>query len=252
MWKRNPGYFSPPPRNQWYPQNKAFANRVHAAQAKAEAMEQAELDKTAQACGSLLAATNSMAHDTVRAGITGLATGENIRYEARLERRTKFVLRMDLICALLGFIVLRVRYLRKCAGGFEEDFNRRNLPAILGKFFDRLRDRALIGLEELLGIDIDGDGTIGTVSSSVSPSGASRTYHSTTPPPTTSGSSPAMRGDSSAFSNPYTIPSRTGKYLIPSRPAGLSCADFSGAQKRPPALFRPEVGPTHAPRAILR
>jgi len=223
MWKRNPGYFSPPPRNQWYPQNKSFADRVHAAQAKADALEQSELDKTAQACGALVVATNSLAHDTVRAGITGLATGENLRYEARLERRTKFVLRMDLICALLGFIVLRVRYLRKCAGGFEEDFNRRNLPAILGKFFDRLRERALVGLEELLGIDIDGDGHIGSASTS----GASRHYHSTTPPPTTSGSSPAMRGDSSAFSNPYT--EQNGK-VPDTQPAGR--AVVRGFQRR--------------------
>lgn len=164
MWKRNPTFFDAiSPTSKYYTQNKAFADKVHAAQAQAQQWLDEEYAKTKQAEALYYGVTADTTGNLLSNSIAGTIGSDNQAYLTKLNRRTNFVLRLDIVCALIGFLVMRIRYLRRRAGG-EAELDK-TFSFIIAKAIRKQNIQLLEWMEDRLNIDLDGNGHVGSVGS---------------------------------------------------------------------------------------
>jgi hypothetical protein len=160
MWKKNPGYFNPPPRGQYYPQNKAFADRVHAAQANAERYVQEELGKTSGAQALLYNVSADTTSGQYLASLGSAADYERTKLEQTEGRRKNLVVISDVLAIIFGLFARGIKI------NLEEVTGQRNSPKnfsyIIAEAMENFRVWILELLESLLGVDLDGNGTVGT------------------------------------------------------------------------------------------
>ncbi|NJC24823.1 hypothetical protein [Neolewinella antarctica] len=169
MYARNPGYFSPPPRGKWYATNLAYAKRIDAARTEQTKLLAAATADLTEAKGALARVQGSLASDSTATAILSLARHQVGSYDATLASRTNFIILLDVVAALLGLLGLRIRYLRLKAAGWEEPAAKRNVYSLIAQWRDAQWESFLSQLEEWLGLDIDGNGTIGTTGMTATP-----------------------------------------------------------------------------------
>ena len=162
MYRTNPGFFYPPPRGQYYQSNKAYGQRIAAAAKQKEVLISQAKQPATDARQALAQIRGHISTDSTSTMITSLATAEVAAHASTVDRRATFVRGLDFVAALLGLLMLRIRYLRKKAAGWEVPAERRNLASMMAQFRDRSWDRILANIEETLNLDIDGDGHIGS------------------------------------------------------------------------------------------
>lgn len=161
MWRRNPGYFSPPPRNQWYPPNKAFADRIHAAQANAERYIAEEKARTQQAEALYYNVTADTTAATYLASLGLAANSERQHLEIREQRRTRLIIIVDVLAVIFGLLARFQLINIDIATNRQTD--EKSIAYLLALAMERLRVWGLEMLESMLGLDIDGNGQTGTV-----------------------------------------------------------------------------------------
>ena len=140
--------------------NNPYSDRIKAAERQAAALVRAERDRTKQARNLALNLSQDTSSTSTLSAIAQLGMRESNRYEATLARRTKLVWVLDLIAVLMGITACVIRVKRREYAGMPPP--ERSVSKILATARRRWGDSLLNGLESWLGIDIDGDGHIGT------------------------------------------------------------------------------------------
>jgi hypothetical protein len=140
--------------------DKAYAKRIKEAKAEGERLLVAVDGKIKDASAEVASIQSDTAYQRTATLLADAARTEQQRYEAKLERRTNFVWLLDLIAVLFGLLLTRARSLREKAAG-ELEAPSRNIFSTLSSASKKMREDWLDMLERLLGIDINGDGSIG-------------------------------------------------------------------------------------------
>jgi hypothetical protein len=162
MWKSNPNFFrSLSPSSKYYSQNKAYADVVFAAQEQAEQLIQAEKQKTIQAQQEAQQLT--VVGDTTSVNLARVAEMRADEIAAKRQRRKNMLWVMDVIATLFGVGAVMLRSRRDEVVGEEED--ERSFAFMIGQAIKKFRLKVLDELEDILNIDINNDGKIGTRSS---------------------------------------------------------------------------------------
>lgn len=158
MWKRNPNFFrSLNPKSKYYNSNKAFADKVFAAEAEGNALIQAERNKTSNA--RQFADQLTSTGDTLSSTLSTIAIKRQEQIDAKRARRKNLLWVIDVIATVFGVFAVTVRVRREDVAGVET--NNRNLSHTLSKYTEKTKNDFLDWIEDILNIDIDGDGAIG-------------------------------------------------------------------------------------------
>ncbi|MEL6968810.1 MAG: hypothetical protein AAFO02_01470 [Bacteroidota bacterium] len=165
MWKKRPSFFSPPPQNQYYPQNKAFADRMHEAEANADSYIQEEKNKNSRAEDLVYGVSTDTTSGQYLASLGNAADAERSKLEIKESRRKRLVVISDLLAILFGLLARGIRINIDEVTGRKP--NPKSLSYIMASAIEEFRVWLLELLESFLGIDIDGNGTIGSATNRI-------------------------------------------------------------------------------------
>ena len=160
-YKQEPGFFYPPPRNQYYATNLAYGRRIAKAKEEADRLVEAAQAPLATAMANRQALQANVFQDTTTTLLGSLAQAQEASYQSTVARRTTFVRGLDIVAAILGLLILRVRFLRQRAAGWAPSPTRRNVASLFAQARDNIGKKLLASLEEALDLDLDGDGHVG-------------------------------------------------------------------------------------------
>jgi hypothetical protein len=120
---------------------------------------QSEMDKADKAYQHLMTFAKDSAHTTLLVGLAKKLEREAQLYESRKARRTVYVWAADFLAVFLGLFFTYLKALREKAGCVV--LKKKNAAAIFAAFGVALYDGFINWLERFLGVDLNGDGTIG-------------------------------------------------------------------------------------------
>lgn len=161
MWKSNAGFFDNIPRNKWYRGNKAFADRMHAAQAACGSLKQAEVDKTANAEQLYYAVSQDTSAGAYLSALGVAASQEQVKLKQQEAKRTNMVIIVDLIAVIVGLFARYILIKIEMVTGNTE--NPKTFAYFLSTFMEQCRVSILEFLEEITGLDLDKNGQVGQV-----------------------------------------------------------------------------------------
>lgn len=170
MYRTNPSFFnSLSPTSPWTPGNRKFIDRINAAKkAKSKAIE-AEKQKTEAARQLKYSTTQDTSASAFSRAMSIASTNAVERQESRRNRHTWVIILFDWLCLGGGIICSYLIVMIDVATKKERDG--RSLSYIFSIVGDRITRGFWNILENITGLDIDGDGEIGTTGkSSSSPS----------------------------------------------------------------------------------
>lgn len=188
MYKTAPGFFNKPPRGQYYADNKAYGQRISEAKAKKAQLIAAEQAVTQQAKNLFYGVskdTTLAANNTVLYSLAAEAAQREAAAQRRHTTMIKLVDWLFLIFGLISCIVL-VR-IERVTGYIPDD---RSLGYILSALLEKWQKTAWDWIEEFTGLDLDGNGQIGSTvppSAPTLPGGAYIKNLTSSPPPVIAG-----------------------------------------------------------------
>ena len=146
--------------------DREYSRRIKAAQQKAADLVNAERTRTTEARQTFSTARQDTTGEKIANLLADMAASERTRYESTLKSRTVYLWIFDFVAVVLGLLMSYLRTQRRIAGGEPEP--EKNLSATLSAAADKWQMDFLNWLESLLGVDINGDGTVGGVTYAVS------------------------------------------------------------------------------------
>ena len=160
MWKSNPNFFrSLSPSSKYYGQNKAYADAVFAAQENAARLIEAEKDRTLVAVNGAQQLTVIGDSTSTRLGLIAEMRAKEI--EAKRSRRKNMLWVMDIISTIFGIGAVIIRSRREDVVG-DDGKDERSFSFMAGQAFAKWRKKMLDELEDMLNLDLNNDGRIGT------------------------------------------------------------------------------------------
>jgi len=161
MWAKNPGFFDAIPRNKWYKGNKAFADRVHAAQANKQRYIDEERSKTSGAQELFYAVSSDTTSGTYLASLGLAANAELNKLQGQESKRTNMIIISDILALIFGLMCRGIKVsIEKVTG---EQINQKSFSYMVAKAMENIRVFILEVFESLLGLDLDGNGKTGQV-----------------------------------------------------------------------------------------
>lgn len=119
----------------------------------------AEMEKADKAYQHLLSFSKDSSHTVILSALARKAEREAQLYQERKERRTGYIWAFDILATILGLFFTYLKALREKAGAVV--MKRKNVSAIFAAFFTNVYDAFMDWLEKFLGVDLDGNGSIG-------------------------------------------------------------------------------------------
>lgn len=157
MWRENPAFYDNLNKTSpWYKQNKAFADRVHKAQAEAAALLQKEEAKTEQAIASF---DQILRGDTTSAIMAAAFLTDQQEYITTKSRRSNIYRFLDIFAFIGGILCTTAIAKRKKQLQLQVD--ERSFMSVIKRAIEHWSTQTLNWFEKFLGVDINGDGTIG-------------------------------------------------------------------------------------------
>lgn len=146
----------------------SYAAAIRAAQDQAAQLVEAERGRSGLAYSAVTGAQTDTTLTALNTALLAKANREQTKREAKVSNYTGYLYIADILAVILGLWVCKIRVQRMKAGGaiFEEG---RNIFSTLAAAWKIRTDAALDELENLLGMDINGDGKIGTQTTNGSP-----------------------------------------------------------------------------------
>lgn len=141
--------------------DREYSRRIKAAQARAADLVAAEQSRTTEARQTFASAKQDTTGERIANLLATMAERERADYESTISRRTAYVWIFDIVAVFLGLFMSYIRTQRKIAGGEPEP--EKNLLFTLSVAVAKWQLDFLNWLESLLGVDINGDGTVGGV-----------------------------------------------------------------------------------------
>ena len=152
MWRSNPTFFDAlSPASKHYKQNKAYANKVHSAQAKAKQMLQEAINQTRAAEQLYYSIHNDTVSILTKSIIGTIGNNQINQYENKLARRTHFVLLCDIIAGLFGLLSAYLIALIRIIRG-DQVQERRTFGSIFRLFVQKKINEVFNYLEQLTGL----------------------------------------------------------------------------------------------------
>jgi hypothetical protein len=139
----------------------AYAARIQAAQARATTLFDEARHRTTTAAAAVQAIGTDTTHQRKIGLLADVAEDEGASIKEKKNRRRGYIWLADILATLLGLFCTYLLALREKAGGVP--LRAKTVASIFGTWADRSHDSFLAWLESILGVDIDGNGEIGTV-----------------------------------------------------------------------------------------
>lgn len=152
----------------WYwttPKLRKYRDAYKKALVDSTALVSAELGKVSGLEASLLALnTDHLAKSQeVRDKLAAVAVKEVEGYEAKKARRTNFLLIADFLAVLFGLLAVWVKATYRAAVGMDSELEEKTLDGVLWAAVKKWSAAVVNWVEKMLGVDLDGDGTVGGV-----------------------------------------------------------------------------------------
>lgn len=151
-----------------------YAHRIQAAQATAMQLIEEARNRTIMAAANVGAVVSDSTYHAKSTLLTNIAADEHQAFKNKKQRRKGYIWIADIFATLLGLFCTFLLALREKAGGVP--IRTKNVGAVVGAFIEKTHADFINALENMLGVDIDGDGKIGggetaktTVSNNPSP-----------------------------------------------------------------------------------
>lgn len=154
----------------WYaktPNLEKYREGVAAAVADSARIVQAEVEKvrTIEADLMDLEKSGRKSAEGIKAQLAAVAASNAQEYTEIKARRTNFLIIADIIAVLFGILGVWLRATYRAAVGRESELEERTLEGIAAAAVKKWTNGALEWLENLLGVDLDGNGAVGSVGS---------------------------------------------------------------------------------------
>lgn len=149
------------PSSKYYKTNKAFYERMLAAEAKCLEMEQAERAKTTNAETLYYAVSSDNSGGSYVDTLSMIAGGTARGLQVKEQRRTRMVIISDFLALILGvFSRIKIIHIDIVT---DRKPDPRSISDVMARAMEKVRQRVLSFLEELFGVDLDGNGEVGSV-----------------------------------------------------------------------------------------
>lgn len=161
MYRTNPAFFDNlNPNSQWTRGNERYIGRIRAAEANKEAYIRTERNATATAQALLYSTTADTTAGQFAAamGISAVSAQNNL--DLRRSRHRSMIIAFDWFCLFFG--LLSVYLIHKIDVVTDRKPEERSFSYILSKYVDRKTAHFWDWLETALGVDLDGNGRIGS------------------------------------------------------------------------------------------
>lgn len=135
-----------------------YCNRIKTAISEGKAAIEAEKQKVSLLESKLLGRSNPT-RDSTKTALLALATSANDQYLSELSTNTNIIYIFDIAAVLLGILCTRLRVKRRIvAADYGEN---KSFLFTIGRAIEKAKIAAINKLEEILEVDIDGNGVIG-------------------------------------------------------------------------------------------
>lgn len=158
-YRKEPGFFYPPPPNKYFDTNLAYGERIAEAEAKKESLIAAELDKTLSAKQACEGIAQQNTDSTKVAEIAAASSDKRHKLQKQEATNTRFVILSDFLAAFIGIIMIWLEVRIELVTGEERD--NRSIAYYIYEGIRKIRRSAFETLEEALDLDLDRDGHIG-------------------------------------------------------------------------------------------
>ncbi len=135
-----------------------YCNRIKTAISEGKAAIEAEKQKVSLLESKLIGRSNPT-RDSTKTALIALATSANDQYLSELSTNTNIIYIFDIAAVLLGILCTRLRVKRRIvASDYGEN---KSFLFTIGRAIEKAKIAAINKLEEMLEVDIDGNGVIG-------------------------------------------------------------------------------------------
>lgn len=137
----------------------AYGKRIRDAKVESERIQNEASTSTLSALSVVESAIIDSSNTAILATLTKQVSNEQAAFEARSARRTMFLYFWDILAAIFAIGATRMRVLLRAAG--DDNFDRRSFTASLFTILEEKYQATITLMEEKIGVDINGDGTVG-------------------------------------------------------------------------------------------
>lgn len=152
----------------WYattPKLKKYRDGVNTAKADSARAVRAEIEKAKTLEAQLIALETEglKAANDIKLKLADVAVSHATQYENTKSRRGNFLIVVDFIAVIFGLISVWIRATYRAAVGQDSVLEERTFEGIMWAAIRQWSDAILVWLEKLLRVDLDANGTIGSV-----------------------------------------------------------------------------------------
>jgi hypothetical protein len=164
---RNPdvpaGYLS---GKEWYhttPKLRKYRNGIEQAKQDSALIVQKEMDKVSQWEQQLIAVSGDTETGRTTTLLASSIHQKNTDYQAKKSRRTSFLILCDLFSILIGTACIYGRVQFRKATEYDPNLDKKSISYTLSLWFQQVWNKAVERLEKWLNVDLDQNGTIGSI-----------------------------------------------------------------------------------------